>query len=337
MPLVIERRGRTMATMRNALLGSLVLSAAATLPVSAQMGPYRGPTEIDTTGNRVLEPGETASVVPSWGNSGFINLCSANGRLGSFTGPAGPTYTIVDGVGDYGCLWAQSPPVPCGDCYAVRIDAAIRPVPHWDALAMEGAVGIQDPLPLHVGLTFADVPAASPFYRFIETIVHKDVTGGCTADAYCPAAPTSREAMAVFLLVAKEPRGYAPPPCGATPVFPDVPVTSPFCPWIEELARRGVTAGCGTGYCPEAAVSREQMAVFILRTLDPSLNPPACGTPAFADVPAASPFCPWIEELARRGVVTGCGGGNYCPASDVTREQMSVFLTVTFGLLLYGL
>jgi hypothetical protein len=57
----------------------------------------------------------------------------------------------------------------------------------------------------------------------------------------------------------------------------------------------------------------------------------------FADVLPTSPFCRWIEELARRQIVTGCGGGNYCPAAAVTREQMSVFLTLTFGLQLYGL
>ena len=103
------------------------------------------------------------------------------------------------------------------------------------------------------------------------------------------------------------------------------------------MARRGVAAGCGGGnYCPAAAVSREQMAVFVLRTLDPAMNPPACGTPLFADVPASSPFCRWIEELARRGVVTGCGGGNYCPPRPVSREQMAVFLAVTFGLTLYA-
>jgi hypothetical protein len=55
----------------------------------------------------------------------------------------------------------------------------------------------------------------------------------------------------------------------------------------------------------------------------------------FADVPAASPFCRWIEELANRGVVSGCGGGSYCPGSPVTREQMGVFLSVTFDLRLY--
>ena len=142
--------------------------------------------------------------------------------------------------------------------------------------------------------------------------------------------------MAVFVLVAKEGTGYVPPAC-TTPVFNDVPASNPFCRWIEELARRAVVGGCGGGnYCPSSAVTREQMAVFVLRTLDPALNPPACTTPIYNDVPATSGFCRWIEELTRRGVVTGCGGGNYCPAAAVTREQMGVFISVTFGLTLYG-
>ncbi len=124
------------------------------------------------------------------------------------------------------------------------------------------------------------------FYRFIETIFHNDVTGGCADNAYCPSASTTREQMAVFVLKAREPSGFLPPVCGATPVFTDVPAASPFCRWIEELARRGVVGGCGGGnYCPTSPASREQMAVFVLRTLDPALDPPACGTPMFADVP----------------------------------------------------
>jgi hypothetical protein len=49
----------------------------------------------------------------------------------------------------------------------------------------------------------------------------------------------------------------------------------------------------------------------------------------FHDVPASSPFCPFIEELARRGITGGCGGGNYCPSAPVTRQQMAVFLVKT--------
>jgi hypothetical protein len=74
--------------------------------------------------------------------------------------------------------------------------------------------------------------------------------------------------------------------------------------------------------------------VFVLRTAVPTLNPPACvaGSELFADVPASSPFCRWIEELVRRGVTAGCGGGSYCPTAVVTREQMAVFIVFTFGL-----
>jgi hypothetical protein len=57
-------------------------------------------------------------------------------------------------------------------------------------------------------------------------------------------------------------------------------------------------------------------------------QPPACvpGQETFNDVPASSPFCPFIEELARRGITGGCGGGNFCPSDPVTRQQMAVFL-----------
>ena len=75
------------------------------------------------------------------------------------------------------------------------------------------------------------------------------------------------------------------------------------------------------------------MAVFALATLEgPGYPPPACTTPMFNDVPASNGFCRWIEELARRGIVTGCGGGNYCPNSATTRGEMAVFLVGTFSL-----
>jgi hypothetical protein len=117
-------------------------------------------------------------------------------------------------------------------------------------------------------------------------------------------------------------------------MFADVPCSSSFAPWINELVRRGVTAGCGGGnYCPGNSVTRAQMAVFLLATLQgQGWSPPACTTPAFADVPCSSPFAPWVDELVRRGVTAGCGGGNYCPNSVVSRDQMAVFLATNFSL-----
>lgn len=90
-------------------------------------------------------------------------------------------------------------------------------------------------------------------------------------------------------------------------------------------------------YCPDANVTREQMAVFLLRTLEgPSYVPPDCTVPTFNDVPCSSPFARWIEELVRRQITAGCGGGAYCPTNPLPRGQMAVFLTATFSLRLNG-
>jgi hypothetical protein len=190
---------------------------------------------------------------------------------------------------------------------------------------------------VHIGGSFTDVPRTSPFYRFAETLMHNSVSTGCGATTYCPAAVTTREQMAVLLLAAKMGAGYQPPR-PAQGLFPDVPASSPFAPWIEDLTLRQVVTGCGGGqFCPQAPVTRAHMAVMVLRGVEgPSYTPPACVTAPFNDVPCSDPFAAWIAEIARRGITSGCGGGAYCPAAPVTREQMAVFLARGFSLPLYG-
>lgn len=58
--------------------------------------------------------------------------------------------------------------------------------------------------------------------------------------------------------------------------------------------------------------------------------PPA--TPTFGDVPTSHPFFQYVEALAASGITAGCGGGDYCPDSPVTRGQMAVFLAKALGL-----
>ena len=113
---------------------------------------------------------------------------------------------------------------------------------------------------------FGDVPCSSPFAPWVETLAAAGVTGGCGGGNYCPNASVSREQMAVFLLSTLHGPGWAPLPC-TTPTFTDVPCSSPFSPWIEELVRRNITGGCGQGlYCPQAPITRGQMAVFLVAT-----------------------------------------------------------------------
>jgi hypothetical protein len=292
---------------------------------------------VDAAGNGVLEPDETAVVTPGWRNSG-ASAAAVTGDASNFTGPAGPSYTLQDAVADYGSI-AAGDTADCltatGDCYAVEISGA-RPQTHWDATLEETiSSGVTKTWRLHVGESFADVPTSHPFYRFVETILHNGVTGGCGGADYCPDNQTRRDQMAVFVLKAKESQAYVPPAC--TGVFADVPCPGPFADWVEDLFNRGITGGCGGGnYCPDSPVLRQQMAVFLLKTLLGSdYVPPTCAG-LFGDVPCASPFADWVEDLFNRGITGGCGGGNYCPTAVTTRGQMAVFIQKTFGLLLYG-
>ena len=58
----------------------------------------------------------------------------------------------------------------------------------------------------------------------------------------------------------------SPGPGAAT--FSDVPVSNPFFPFVEALVASGITGGCGGGnYCPDAPVTRGQMAVFLAAAL----------------------------------------------------------------------
>jgi hypothetical protein len=138
--------------------------------------------------------------------------------------------------------------------------------------------------------------------------------------------------MAVFLERGMNGSSYTPPPATGT-VFADVPTSYWAAAWIEQLAADGITAGCGAGnYCPESAVTRAQMAVFLLRAKNGAgYNPPAASG-VFSDVPTEHWAAAWIEQLAAEGITSGCGNGNYCPENPVTRAQMAVFLVRAFNL-----
>jgi hypothetical protein len=288
--------------------------------------------------NGVFEPGETVIVAPGWNNDTPSDL-TLTGTASNFTGPPGANYTIAQNAADYGTIPSgQIRPcsAPAG-CYSMQVDdPATRPAQHWDATFDEDlSVGGTQHWTLHIGESFPDVPDTQIFYKFIETLFHNGVTGGCAGGGYCPDNNVTRAQMAVFLLKAKHGSSFVPPSC--TGVFPDVACPSQFADWIEELFHEAITGGCGNGnYCPDSSVTRQQMAVFLLKAEHGSTyTPPQCQG-IFGDVTCPSQFADWIEQLAAEQITGGCGNNNYCPTNPNTRGQMAVFLVKTFGLALYG-
>ena len=184
-----------------------------------------------------------------------------------------------------------------------------------------------------INRTFLDVPVTHFADMYITAVFDAGVTAGCGPRIYCPNTPTTRAQMAAFLLKASEGSGYTPPACTGQ-VFSNVSCGGLFAAWIEELAARGITGGCGGGrYCPNSPVTRAQMSAFLLKTdQGSSYTPPACTGTVFFDVKCTGLFDAWIEDLEDRNITGGCGGGMYCPNNFVTRAQMAVFLVRTFGI-----
>jgi len=112
--------------------------------------------------------------------------------------------------------------------------------------------------------------------------------------------------------------------------FLDVPELDIFHSYVETIFRAGITAGCGVGnYCRNPAVRRDQMAVFLLKAEHgAAYTPPQCAG-VFPDTPCPGPFTDWIERLAAEQITGGCGSGDFCPGSPVTRGQMAAFLLKT--------
>jgi hypothetical protein len=168
---------------------------------------------------------------------------------------------------------------------------------------------------------FRDVPDNHTFADNIQWLAKTGITRGCDANQtrFCPDAPVTRGQMAAFLQRALDlPAGTA--------TFRDVGRNHTFNAAIAALADAGITRGCDanqTRFCPDAPVTRGQMAAFLQRALDL----PA-GTATFRDVGRNHTFNAAIAALADAGITRGCDANQtrFCPDAPVTRGQMAAFL-----------
>ncbi len=131
-------------------------------------------------------------------------------------------------------------------------------------LLLRARDGVCETPPICTG-TFGDVPCPGMFADWIEALAASGITAGCGGGDYCPDSPLRRDQISVLLLKARYGASYVPPPCAG--VFEDVECPGPFTDWVEDLNAKGIAAGCGAGlYCPEAPVTRGQMAALLTTT-----------------------------------------------------------------------
>jgi len=243
-------------------------------------------------------------------------------------------YTNLSSGGDSGSPWFLT-----NTAYGIHHGAPQAPDDENDAIYM--AINYVDGLGVSVVLNpvFGDVPWDYWAWQDIERLYNSRVTGGCSISPlnYCPNNTVTRAEMAVFLLRGIHGSSYTPPYVGNSTGFNDVPTNHWAAAWIKQLFAEGITGGCVWSppyYCPEDTTTHAQMAVFLLRSkYTAAYTPPPVGSSTgYYDVPTNHWAAAWIKQLRIEGIAVGCGGGNYCPESNVTRAQMAGLLVRTFNL-----
>ena len=185
---------------------------------------------------------------------------------------------------------------------------------------------------------FSDVLPNTPglnevFFDGINLLLANKITSGTSPTTYSPNANVTRDQMAVFIV--RTILGGGPTvdnfSYSTTPYFTDVPPTYLYFKWIQKMRDLGITAGTSaTTYGPQLPVTRDQMAIFIVRArlgVNVAFNPPALQQ--FTDVAPTGPeqnYYSYIQELKEIGLTAGCTTTTYCPTEAVTRGQMAIFL-----------
>ena len=116
---------------------------------------------------------------------------------------------------------------------------------------------------------FVDVDARSVHAASMDALLAAGITTGCSSEPlrFCPDRAVTRAQMASFLA-----RGLGLRPAGAAG-FVDVDAQSVHAASIDALFAAEITTGCSSEplrFCPDRAVTRAQMASFLIRALNSS-------------------------------------------------------------------
>ena len=188
--------------------------------------------------------------------------------------------------------------------------------------------------------------AREPHRPSIDCVDHTNIAQGRTENEqrfYAPLESVTRGQMASFIIQTLQAAGYADelPSGEATEEDPDEfndIAASVHRERINQLARIGVANGVGDGtnYAPEARITRQQMASFILATAEFALAQDYQAEAShFSDVKTRNIHYGTINAGFEQGLFSGTtppqpgveNSGTFSPGRTVLRDQMASFLT----------
>ena len=168
--------------------------------------------------------------------------------------------------------------------------------------------------------TYTDVPGNAWFAPAVEYCAAQGLMNGVSEDSFAPGGGTTR-AMVVTVLY----RLSGSPVRASEKTFPDVAADSWYADSVTWAALEGVTTGKEDGrFAPDEAISRQDLAVFLWRSLG---SPAALGGEPFTDEAQIASYALEAVRWARSaGIVNGMGDGSFAPKKGATRAELASIL-----------
>lgn len=182
---------------------------------------------------------------------------------------------------------------------------------------------------LEIRKSFADVPTGFWAQAAIQSLAAKQIATGVTADAFKPGQAISRAEFTALLA-----RGLGLKAEGQA-AFADTPAGAWYSAYVAAAVKAGIVSGVGGDkFAPSATISREEMAVMLVRALEAKQGQgsEAAAASGFADRAVISEWAAEsVDTAAQLGLVQGQSGNRFAPKAKLTRAEAAQVIYTLIG------
>lgn len=175
-----------------------------------------------------------------------------------------------------------------------------------------------------VWVGFTDVGLNDWYYPYVQELAWREAITGFENKTFKPNDPVTRAQVANMLynLQGKpQPQGDA--------VFSDVAADSWYANAVRWAYEQGIVTGAGGKFSPDAAITRQDLAVMLVRYQTNVVKTELAQTaeaPAFADNDRIAPYAAEaVYKLQKAGIISGIDG-SFQPTGTATRGQLCKML-----------
>ena len=170
------------------------------------------------------------------------------------------------------------------------------------------------------GGTFTDVPATHGAAGAVAFVSSQGLLQGTGTSTFAPGQPMTRAMLVTALW-----REAGSPVVNYAMDFDDVDEDQWYTEAVRWAVSKGIVAGTGKGFSPDAALTRESLAAILFRYAGGQVS--ADDLSGYADGASVSA---WAREAMNwavaQGLITGKSGGRLDPGGTASRAEVSAIL-----------